>query len=464
MASKTSPCQELTEKEKRELALKVYPTLKTVRKKNPIRRLLRFGGGALALLVLCSCAVTAAAPTEPVPQPEQTSIMIKNGMTKADDPKEFEMSMPESEFSLATVYKYSKEPTVVNISSDVIDFDYDKGTMILLKKDRLETNRPECLSINLDGEYSSVLLSGSLALVNGRKKAVLADISRCGTLSETDTNRKGVSLSDTGFLEFTSNSYALYDRYKTNEIFTGTFLGRVIYGQLGKTNMLFATENGKIALIDTATNKFSAITKDSLGIKQINYVDSDIYVYTDENRLIRMQADFGSAEIKEVNKAQGKDGCFLLKKSGYMFCDGYVTGTESAFRSPVGADSGLYTEGLLFLKKDGVLVFVDSELNFRKSVVLGAEDIGKVCLKDGKGYFRDLDRSVKYFTADGSEHVSDKYPENCDHTFNMSEGAVRDSAGKPIYRYADPVNRSIKAVMLKRIIGKDIYYYFEAKK
>ncbi len=464
MASKTSSCQELTEKEKRELALKVYPTLKTVRKQNPIRRLLRFGGGALVLLIVCSCSVAAVAPSKPEPMAEQTSVMIKNGMTKADDPKEFEMSMPESEFSLATVYKYSKEPTVVNISSDVIDFDYDKGTMVLLKKDRLETNRPECLAVNLDGEYTSVLLRGSLALIGGRKKAVLADIDRCGTLAAADTERKGVSLSDSGYLEFTSNSYTLYDRYRTKEIFSGTFLGRVIYGQLGKANMLFATDNGKIALIDTATNKFSAITKDPIGIRQINYVDSDIYVYTDENRLLRMQADFGSAEIKVINRAQGKDGCFLLKKSGYMFCDGYVTGTESAFRSPVGADSGLYSEGLLFLKKDGVLVFVDSELNFRKSVVLGTENIGKVCLKDGKGFFKDLDRSVKYFSADGMEHISDKYPEDCDHTFSMSEGAVRDSAGKVIFRYAESVNRSIKAVMLKRIIDKDIYYYFEAKK
>jgi hypothetical protein len=43
----------------------------------------------------------------------------------------------------------------------------------------------------------------------------------------------------------------------------------------------------------------------------------------------------------------------------------------------------------------------------------------------------------------------------------MKEGAVKSADGKVIYQFAKPVNRSVKAVMLKRIIGQDIYYYFE---
>ncbi len=85
----------------------------------------------------------------------------------------------------------------------------------------------------------------------------------------------------------------------------------------------------------------------------------------------------------------------------------------------------------------------------------------KLCLKDGKAYFKDFDNSIKYLTASGREQKADALPETCDHSFDFKNGGLKRPDGKDIYSYADIVNRSDKALMLKRVIDDDIYYYFE---
>lgn len=463
MASKNNKCHELTEAEKRELTAKVYPALKNTGRKNPLKRLLGFSKVGIMMFFLVSCAAE-----KPVIKPEpadktENALIIKNGMTKADDPKEFEMSMPETDIGLGLVYRYSKEATVTKISDNVIDFDFENGMLVLLKEDRLVTNVPSCLSIGLDKRYTSVSLSGGLALLNSAEKAVLADISKCGTVRDMDSRGRGFSLSEIGLLEFTKSGYTLYDRYKSEKKVEGTFIGGVIFGQFLKDKMLFATENGKFALIDIKTNKFSAINEGNIDFKEINATDSGIFVLTKQNKLLWLAADYTAGKLNKIGEAQGKDGCFMLKKSGFMYCDGYITGIDRAYRSPMEADGGIYTQGLSFLKKEDVLYFADSEPVYKKSVVFGKSGNIELCLKDGKTYFKDFDGHVRYFTAEGSESKAEKYPDECDHKFSLKGGVLKSADGKTIYKYADSVSQSAKAVMYKRILGQEIYYYFEPR-
>ncbi len=76
--------------------------------------------------------------------------------------------MPESNITLSSIIKFSKEPTVKHIADEVIDLDYENGLLVLLKKDKLETNRIDCSSILLkDDRFLSVSISGGLVLVTG---------------------------------------------------------------------------------------------------------------------------------------------------------------------------------------------------------------------------------------------------------------------------------------------------------
>lgn len=463
MASKDAKCHELTEAEKHELTAKVFPSLKAKRGKNPIMRLLKLSHGIMIILLTVSCAVEPIAVKQNLPNPSENALIIKNGMTKADDPKEFEMSMPETEIGLGLVYKYSKEPTVIKISDNVIDFDFDNGVLAILKEDRLETNAAVCPTIGLNHKFTSAALRGGLVLLNSAEKAQLADISKCGIVGETSTKGRGVALSESGFLEFTKTAYSVYDRYRTAETAKGSFQGGVIFGQMIKDKLLFATENGKIALVDAKTGKFLAINEGVTDFSDISAAEDGFYVLTKSNTLVRLIPDLKNGILAKSGEAKGKDGCFLLKKSGFMSCDGYITGVDRAFKSPFDADSGLFTQGLLFLKKGDLLYFADSEVVYKKSVVFGRSGKVEICLSDGKSYFNDLDGSVKYFTADGTESRSDKMPETCGHRFELKGGMIKSSDGRMIYKFADEVAKSDKAVMLKRIIGHEIYYYFEPR-
>ena len=469
MALKTK-AGELTQQEKLELSNKVYPALKN-RKRHPIFRLLRFSASVVMLGLCAACATVeapvqqkAAAPVavdEPTQEQSLLSMSIRNGITKPDEPAAFELAMPESDIALASVYKYSKEPTVLTIAQDAVDFDYENGILVILKKDRLETNYAKCVQINFSEKFNAVQLSGGLALLSGEKGAAIADLQQCGILRELKGDSKGYFLNQAGLLEFTPKHYIFSDRLQTKIYNEADFVGSVIYGALGTSFMLFATDTGKLALMNMHDGRFNALSPGNYNIKDIKYVGNDIYVYTKENKLLMLQPDLTGGTIKQVGEMQGKDGCFFLKRSGKMYCDGYITDINTAEKSASEGDSGLYSEDMLFLKKEGVLSFVDSTKVYRQTVLLGSPAQNQVCVKDGRGYFLDLDLKIKYFTANGSESVPALKPESCDYVFMLKEGSVKSADGKVIYEFAKPVNRSVKAIMLKRIIGQDIYYYFE---
>jgi hypothetical protein len=448
---------ELTDNEKAELALKVYPKLK---KNSRVLRFLRFGNAVLMLLMLCSCA---AAVSEPEMTAKSTFIgsMIKKGMVQDEDPAEFEKAMPESDIMLSSLVSYTKQPTVKHISDDVIDADYEAGLLVLLKKDRLETNLLDCPSVLLkDDRYISAAVAGRKALVTGAKSAVLIDLENCGILSETDSRGKGFSISDGYLIEFSKNTFELYNSAKTKKIHGGNFLGAVVAGQLSGSAIMFANENGKVALMDAETGTYTAIHPDRMEIKELYFEKDYVYVYDTSNKLIKLTADYGRGTLEQTGSAQAKEGCFFLKRSGYLYCDGYILGTESAYKSPVEADSGIVRDGLIFLIKNGELNFVDTELKYRKNVQF-APSGKRLCLSGGRAYFRDLDEKVLYITAKGDEMTAENMPAECDHRFDFDKGELKTPDGTVIYKFASEVIRNEKAVMYKRIIGDGIYYFFE---
>lgn len=458
---KNRPC-ELTEQEKQELSKKVYPALKAASKKSAFIKMLKIAHGAVLCAVIGLALLPSVSYSADADMPA-ISMILKNGLTKPDDPKDFEMSMPDQDASLAAVYKYSKEPTVVTVTSGVTDFDYENGLLVVLKKEMITTNLVKCESMNLTDTFMSVSISGHLVLLIGPTKTSLADLDKCAIVRTVDSVKKGFSLSDKGFLELTPDSYTLYDRYRTQKVFDGKFTGNIAYGKISSKDILFATDSGKIALMGLDNGKFMAINDGRLKIREIQYNDKGIYVITsDDDKLLHLEPNYAKGLISTVASAQGKEGCNLLKRSGMMYCDGYIVGTDYVYKSPIQAEYGLLNEGMLFLVHDGTLMFVDKELIYRQSVVIGSKGEPTLCLSDNKAYFHDLDGKDRYFTADGSENLTDQYPATCDHEFNLSEGALKASDGKIIYRYADAINRSDRAVMLKRVIGQEIYYYFDS--
>jgi len=449
---------ELSESEKRELVMTVYPRL---RKRSKVMKLLRIGQAVFFCLIFVSCASTGAKPE--ISKAEKTRLIgmqIKKGMSSGDDPAEYEKVMPHSDVLLSSVVRFSKEPTVKMIADDVVDLDYEAGLLVLLKSDRIETNRIDCPAVLLKDKPISIRLENGLALVTGPKKSVIADIAQCGLISEMDSAGKGFSLSDKYFLEFSKNSFSFYDPRNVQRIFGGSFLGSVFAGDLSGENAMFANENGKIAIMNVKSRRYTAIYPESIDIKQLSFQGDDIYVFDSENRLTRLSADFSEGLLKENGTAQAKDGCFFLKRSGRLFCDGYIFGLESAYKSPIEAEKGLIRDGLIFLIKDRVVYFIDVVEKYKKSIVFGQQE-KKLCLKDGKAYFTDFNNIPKYISASGVENKAISVPETCDHTFGFQKGALRTPDGKVIYTFAEEVNRSEKAVMLKRVLDGEIYYYFE---
>jgi len=458
LVSKQLKTLELSDAEKRELVSKVYPRLK---KRTRVIRLLRIGNALFLALLISACATTTKAPIDKAEKSMMLGVQIKKGLVAGDDPSVFEKSMPTSDIILSSVVRFVKEPTVKRLSNDVIDIDYDIGMLAILKKDRIETNRAICPAILLkDDKYLSVSLSGGVALVTGSKYAILADLKECGILHEMDSSGKGFSLSDKYLLEFTRNSFELYDKRRVKKIFDGSFIGEVVMGRVSGENLMFANENGKIALMSIKTQKYTAMYPDSIDLKEAYFNDGDVYIYDSDNRLTRLTADFDAGLLSENGQTQAKDGCFFLKRSDKMFCDGYIFGLDLAYESPVDADRGLVRDGLIFLIKNGEVNFVDTTLRYKKSLMLASTE-KMLCLKEGKAYFKDFDSSVKYLTASGREQKADQLPEVCDHKFNFKDGNLKRPDGKVIYDFADVVNRSENTKMLKRVIDDVIYYYFE---
>lgn len=445
---------EITDAEKSELVAKVYPRLKKRRK---LLRLLKIGNAVLALLMFVSCT----AVHQPTPKAPAPNLLIKKEMSAGDNPENFAKTMPASDVILSSVIRFAKQPTVKHIADDVIDMDYENGTLVLLKGDRLETNRMNCPSILLPKDrYLSVKLENGLALITGASKAVLADVDSCGTIHQTDSRGKGFSLSDKYLLEFSRNTFSLYNTRWSDKLHGGDFLGSVIAGELSGGNVMFANENGKIALMNGATGKYTAIYPGTVDISQIAFHGDSVYVLDGSHKLIKLKADYADGTLNEDGSAQAKDGCFFLKRSPRLYCDGYIFGLNSAYKLPVKADKGLVRDGLIFLINDGVLYYVDPKLTYKKSVLLAPKG-ERLCLKDGRAYFTDLDGSAKYVTAAGEEHKAKDVPDSCDYRFGFKQGTMRTPSGKVIYRFANVVNRSDKYLMMKRVLNGDVYYYFE---
>lgn len=449
---------EITDAEKRELVSKVYPRLK---KRKKILRFFRVGNAVV--LTLTAILLTACATTQPTPELDAhaTSEVIRKGLVQGADPDEFMQTMPDSDITLSSIIRYTQEPTVKHIADDVIDLDYEKGRLVLLKEDHLETNRPECTSILLpEDRYRSLRMENDIVLVSGREKTLLADISKCGLIYQTESAGKGFSLSDKYMLQFTRNTFELYDNKHTEKKHEGSFLGAVVAGSLSGDNIMFANESGKIAIMSAKTGRYRAISPDVVESKRLYFQGNDVYIYNTDNMLIRLTADYTSGELTPTGSSQAKDGCFFLKRSGMLFCDGYLFGIDIAYESPINADSGLVRDGLIFLKENGVVNFVDTTLTYKKSLVL-APDEKRLCLSEGRAFFRDFDGRVKYISAKGDENIADAMPSECDHKFDFKKGALVTPNGREIYRFANVVNSSEKAYMLRREIDGDVFYYFE---
>jgi len=450
---------EISDAEKKELIMKVYPRLK---KKAKIIRFFKLTNAVLLLLFMTSCATTSDNLEYKEKLQEQlVSMQIKQGLTQGEIPSDFEKDMPESDITLASVIRFSKEPTVKQIATDVEDLDYDGGILVLLKKDRLETNHIDCPYISIaEDNYLSVRLEDGLAVVTGSETAYLLDVVKCGIIYETSSKGKGFSLSDKYMLEFTPYGFELFDSRHTRKLQSGNFLGAVRIGDISGNSVMFANENGKVALMNTVTGKFSAIYPESIDIKEAYFEDNNVYILNAENELMRLAANFVSGKLELAEKIQAKEGCFFLKRNGRLFCDKYVYGLDIAYRSPVDGQQGLVRDGLIFLIDEGVVNFVDVERTYKKAVLFRSSS-KKLCLNEGLAYFTDLDGSVKYISAKGAEKKAAEMPANCDHRFDFEKGALKTPDGSEIYRFAEIVNQSEKAIMLKRVIDEDVYYYFE---
>jgi len=447
---------EVSDAEKAELRSKVFTKL---RKKRKFLKFLRAGQAILLIMLMFACA--------PVKSPEinkDKSIVsqITEGFAREDRPEDFEKVMPESKVALSSVVKFSKEYPKKLVGSDVIDFDFNDGFLVLLKEGKLESNLLSCPSILLDGEFVSVRSENGLALVMGTKRAVLADFANCGILYEIDSRQKGFSMSDKYFLEFKSSGYEFYDSRRAKRLKSGGFIGRVLSGHLSGGKALFSNESGKVALMDVNSGKYAAIFSDKFNIKSIYFDGAYVYVYDADNRLIRLRADYVKGELVIDGEAQAKDGCKFMKRNGYLLCDDYIFGVDDAYLSPLKGSSGMMRERLLFMLDSGSLYAAEMDKKYQKSLKL-TEMKDRLCLKNGKAYFTDFDGSVKYVTASGTEKVVDKMPKSCDHRFSFKDGALKTPDGREIYRFASVVNSSEKASMLKRKIGDDSYYYFEMK-
>ncbi|ADD67277.1 hypothetical protein Dacet_0479 [Denitrovibrio acetiphilus DSM 12809] len=461
MVSEKMQITEISDAEKRELIMKVYPRLK---KRTKLLRLLRVGNALFIALFITACATTQLEQSAVVEKkPSQIGMQIRKGLVKSDVPEDFEKEMPSSDITLASIISFTKKPTVKDIADDVTDLDYENGLLVLLKGRTIETNRIDCPSILLpDDKYRSIQLENGLAVVAGSTKAVLADIAQCGTLYETNSAGKGFSLSKDYFLEITGNTFSIYDSRRTRELHKGDFLGSVYIGMLSGDKAMFVNDNGKIALMSARTGKYIAIYGGSVQVRQAYFENDSIYVYDEENDLRRLTADYKAGRLIDDGNTQAIDGCFFFKRSGKLYCDGYIYGLDIAYDLPVDADKGLIRDGLIFVVKDGVVSFVDTTLAYKKSVKLAPAG-NRLCLKDGLAYFTDFNGSFKYISASGDEETADEMPDECDHSFDFEQGALRTPDGKEIYRFADIVNSSEKAYMLKRVIDDEVYYYFEKK-
>jgi hypothetical protein len=457
LASEIITKAEMTDAERFELKSKVFVKLK---KRRRLFRFFKIGKAVLLCAFLISCGT--AAKNVQSPKDESPAFQIKKGLSVEHVPSEFEKEMPESSVTLSSIVKFSKEPSIREISSDVVDFDFNNGFLAMLKKGRVETNMIDCRSILLDGKFFSIKTENGLGLITGSEKAVVVDFKRCGILHEMESKGKGFSISKDYFLEFSRNSYTFYNARKIRKIFEGSFLGNVVYGHLSGSKALFANENGKVALMSAESGKFAAIFSERFDIKSLYFNEMYAYVYDTDNKLYRLRPDYKTGELVENGDAQGKDGCFFLKRSGYLLCDKYIFGVDAAYESPMTGEKGLFVDGLLFIQKDGTLFMIDMDKKYKKSLKLGVMK-DRLCLKEGKAYFYDFDGSTKYISASGNENTVDEYPKECDHRFSFNEGALKTPAGKEIYRFADVVNSSENALMLKRVIGDTIYYYFEKK-
>lgn len=458
MVSEKKNGAEITDAEKQELVMKVFPRL---RKRARLIRFFRMSSVLAALVLMVSCTAAVAPEHEKKLKEQMISTQIKKGLTEGEKPSDFENEMPESDITLASVIRFAKEPTVKEIASGVKDLDYDGGILVLLKDDRLETNHIDCPYISLDEDnYLSVRLENGLALVTGAENAYLLDVVQCGAVYQTESPGKGFALSEKYMLEFTNNGFELFDNRRTRKLHSGSFLGSVRAGDLSGSSVMFANENGKIAVMSAVTGKFTAIYPENIDIKEVYFEDRDVYILNKDNELIRLTADFEKGQLELAEKIQAKDGCFFLKRNGRLFCDQYVYGFDIAYKSPVDGQRGLVRDGLIFLINEGVVYFVDVERKYKKAVLFKSAG-KKLCLNEGLAYFTDLDGTVKLISAKGEEKRVPAMPENCDHRFDFEKGALKTPDGKEIYRYAEIVNRSEEYLMLKRVIDESVYYYFE---
>lgn len=377
----------------------------------------------------------------PTHKEQKTSLLKIFQIDSKDEISDFTGRMPKSGFIRRGVVHFYKSTPEKVIDVEVLDFDLDSNTLVILKKDLIILSHLSCNSMLNNHSLSNIYLNGKNIYGESQESVVIYDIPNCGIVSKISKNNYSFRPGADRFVLFQNRNFKVLNIDRSEHL-SGNLFKKIKDAHMAD-NYLFLLD------ID---NNFVTVDIPNKVMLPSQKIDADEVHFGKEHLFIKKDGKISMHNYKEINKeAQSYDAQKCYLKGYNSFC------TDQEIIS--NSDKVLNYDNYLLVKSKNTLISLKPNEKIYKKTISLTEYSPKTCRENNHIVFYDIDKTVKKINLStySVEIVSGNFKCENPLSYRLGKFYHKDT---PILKIGEIVNSDEKDVMIMRQIDEDNFYIF----
>lgn len=380
----------------------------------------------------------------PTHKEHKTSLLEILQTDYKDEVSDFIKKMPKSDFIRRGVIYFSKSTPEKVIDVEVLDFDLDNSTLVILKKDLIRLLHPSCKSMLNNHSLSNIHLNGRSIYGESEENVVIYDIPNCGIVSRISKNNYSFRPGPNRFVLFQNRNFKVLN-IDGNEYLSGNLFKKITDAHLGEKYLLLLDADNNLISVDTI-NKIM-LPSQKIDADEVHFGRKDLFIRRGEKIYL-----YDYNEINEKSKSYDVKNCYL---KGY---DSFCSSNERVLNS----DKALNYDNYFIIKDKNTLKSLNLNEEIYKKTIYLTEYIPKACRQNDHILFYDIDNTIKKISLSNYSVEILSGEIKCTSFLDYKLGEFYENENV-ILKIGETVNRDEEDAMIKREMDENnIYIFFES--
>ena len=371
--------------------------------------------------------------------------ILNQKLTVEDSPEIFENSIPDSQLILNSITLFQKKYKKLLISDNVTDFTVGNNEIIILKKDKVRLINNKCNSFLIEPENfypEHVVYSDNLIALTGKRIIKIFNLSLCGEILTLNRKWKHFLFNSKYYFFSNGKNFEIFKYGDFIPVMRGTFANRFIAGNITNNNIKILDSKGQILFFNLEKLNLDKVIKTGYSAEN-GVVFNRYFIFSHNENSLFFQGKKFPVNTKHIIFSKNSPSVF---NSGKFF----LLQQKKTIPYNDNISSFAIKNNLIFFQKKHSLYVMGTKKRFVKTILFKKPFILCSCDNSSLG-FTDFNGIKKRILLNKKNCKDCKY----------NHGKFLNKQGKTLYNFSMKISTKKNITMYKRIVGENIYYYFE---